>query len=33
VETFTIKPDPSSAEAKALLLEWEKTKVSIPLAK
>jgi Protein of unknown function (DUF2911) len=33
VETFTIKPDLSSGEAKALLLEWEKTKVSIPLAK
>jgi hypothetical protein len=33
VETFTVKPDPSSGEAKALLLEWEKTRVSVPLAK
>ena len=33
VETFTIKPDPSGGEAKALLLEWEKTKVRIPLTK
>ena len=31
VETFTIKPDPATGDAKALVLEWEKTRVSIPL--
>jgi hypothetical protein len=31
VETFTIKPDPAAGDAKALVLEWEKTRVSIPL--
>jgi hypothetical protein len=31
VETFTIKADPASGDAKALVLEWEKTRVRIPL--
>jgi hypothetical protein len=33
VETFTIKADPSSGDARALVLEWEKTRVAIPLGK
>ena len=33
VETFTIKPEPASGEAKALVLEWEKTRVRLPLGK
>ncbi len=32
VETFTIRPDPSSGNTKAIVLEWEKTRVSIPVA-
>lgn len=31
VETFTIKPEPATGDAKALLLEWEKTRVRIPV--
>lgn len=33
VETFTIKPEPASGDAKALVLEWEKTRVWIPVGK
>jgi hypothetical protein len=33
VETFTIKPEPVSGDAKALVLEWEKTRVRIPVGK
>ncbi len=33
VETFTIRAEPASGEAKALLLEWEKTRVRIPVGK
>lgn len=33
VETFTIKPEPASGDAKALVLEWEKTRVRIPVGK
>ena len=33
VETFTIKPEPAAGEAKALVLEWEKTRVRLPLGK
>ena len=32
VEMFTIRPEPSAADAKALVLEWEKTRVRIPIA-
>jgi hypothetical protein len=32
VETFTIRPDPSASAATALLLEWQNTRVRIPLA-
>jgi hypothetical protein len=32
VDTFTIRADPSAAAATALLLEWEKTRVRIPVA-
>jgi hypothetical protein len=32
VETFTIKADPAGTDAKALVLEWEKTRVRIPIA-
>jgi hypothetical protein len=32
VEMFTIKADPAGGEAKALLLEWEKVRVRIPVA-
>ncbi|HEX5385995.1 MAG TPA: DUF2911 domain-containing protein [Gemmatimonadales bacterium] len=32
VETFTIRPDPGSGDARALLLEWQQTRVRIPLA-
>jgi hypothetical protein len=31
VETFTIKPEPATGDAKALVLEWEKTRVRIPV--
>jgi hypothetical protein len=31
VETFTIKAEPAAGEAKALLLEWEKARVRIPV--
>jgi hypothetical protein len=33
VETFTIRPQPASADAKALVLEWEQTRVRIPLGR
>jgi hypothetical protein len=33
VETFTIRTEPSSGETKALVLEWEKTRVRIPISK
>lgn len=32
VETFTIKAEPAGGETKALLLEWEKTRIRIPIA-
>jgi DUF2911 family protein len=32
VETFTIRAEPAGSEAKGLLLEWEKTRVRIPIA-
>lgn len=32
VERFTIRAEPASGEAKALVLEWEKTRVRIPLS-
>jgi len=32
VETFTIRPDPSGRDAKARVLEWEKTRVRIPVS-
>jgi Protein of unknown function (DUF2911) len=32
VENFTIKADPATGEAKALVLEWEKTRVRIPVS-
>jgi hypothetical protein len=32
VETFTIRPDPSPGAATAMLLEWQNTRVRIPLA-
>jgi DUF2911 family protein len=31
VETFTIKAEPSGDKAASLLLEWEKTKIRIPV--
>jgi hypothetical protein len=31
VETFTIRAEPGSGETKALVLEWEKTRVRIPV--
>jgi hypothetical protein len=31
VETFTISPDPASGEAQRLVLNWEKTRVAIPI--
>jgi Protein of unknown function (DUF2911) len=31
VETFTIRAEPAGRDAKALVLEWEKTQVSIPI--
>jgi hypothetical protein len=33
VETFTIKAEPAGSDAKALVLEWEKTRVRIPMGK
>jgi hypothetical protein len=33
VETFTIRPQPASGDAKALVLEWEQTRVRIPLGR
>jgi hypothetical protein len=33
IETFTIRPEPPSGDASALVLEWEKTRVRIPLSK
>jgi hypothetical protein len=33
VETFTIKPDPATGDAKALVLEWEKTRVRVPVGR
>lgn len=33
VETLTIRPDPTSGDAAALVLEWEKTRIRIPLGK
>jgi hypothetical protein len=33
VETFTIKPEPATGDVKALVLEWEKTRVRIPIGK
>jgi hypothetical protein len=32
VETFTIRAEPSTGDATALLLEWQDTRVRIPLA-
>jgi DUF2911 family protein len=32
VETFTIRAEPTKDDAKALVLEWEKTRVRIPIA-
>lgn len=32
IEMFTIRPDASGKAAKALVLEWEKTRVQIPIA-
>ena len=32
VETFTIRAEPAGSDAKALVLEWEKTRVRIPIA-
>jgi hypothetical protein len=29
VETFTIRPEPASGEAKMLVLEWERTRVKL----
>lgn len=31
VETFTIRAEPAGSDAKALVLEWEKTRVRIPI--
>ena len=33
VEQFTIRAEPASGEAKELVLEWEKTRVRIPIGK
>jgi len=33
VETFTIRAEPASGETKALVLEWEKTRLRIPVSK
>lgn len=33
VEKFTIRTEPATGDAKALVLEWEKTRVSIPIGK
>ena len=33
VETFTIRPEPASGDATALVLEWEKTRVRVPVGK
>ncbi len=33
VEIFTIRPEPASGDAQALVLEWEKTRVRIPVSK
>ncbi len=33
VETFTIRAEPASGDAKALVLEWENTRVRIPVGK
>lgn len=32
VEQFTIRPDPATGDASALVLEWETTRVRIPLS-
>lgn len=32
IETFTIRADPASGNAKAIVLEWEKTRVAVPVA-
>jgi Protein of unknown function (DUF2911) len=32
VETFTIKADPATGDAKAIVLEWEKTRVRVPVS-
>lgn len=32
IEQFTIRPDPASGDAKALVLEWQNTRVPIPLS-
>ena len=32
IETFTIRPAPASGDAKLLVLEWEKTRVGIPIS-
>jgi hypothetical protein len=32
IETFTIRPDPNAVNATALVLEWERTRVRIPVA-
>jgi hypothetical protein len=32
LETFTIRPEPAGGDVKALVLEWEKTRVRIPIA-
>jgi hypothetical protein len=31
VETFTIKAEPAAGDAKAIVLEWEKTRIRIPI--
>ena len=33
VERFTIRTEPASGEAQAMVLEWEKTRVRIPMSK
>jgi hypothetical protein len=33
METFTIRPEPASGDATALVLEWEKTRVRVPVGK
>jgi hypothetical protein len=33
VEMFTIRAEPASGDASALVLEWEKTRVRVPLGK